>query len=210
MECSHRGERLPLSPDHADGNIHGSRVDTDRGNDILGPDGHRRHGRFAGRDGSDPDLSAGIVCRLVPYQGARSNGEDCHAQPHCYGRSMNLAPSRPAVVRAVGFFVLWIMLTGGNPADLGAGAVAALAATWASVRLLPPGTNRVRPVALTGLTLRFLRQSVVAGVDVARRALDPRLPLHLGFVVYPTGLPRGPGRNMFTAVMSLLPGTVPT
>jgi len=123
---------------------------------------------------------------------------------------MNLAPSRPAVVRAVGFFVLWIMLTGGNPADLGAGAVAALAATWASVRLLPPGTNRVRPVALTGLTLRFLRQSVVAGVDVARRALDPRLPLHLGFVVYPTGLPRGPGRNMFTAVMSLLPGTVPT
>jgi multicomponent Na+:H+ antiporter subunit E len=123
---------------------------------------------------------------------------------------VNVALSRPAVVRAGGFFVLWIMLTGGNPADLGAGAVAALTATWASVSLLPPGTNRVRPVALTGLTLRFLRQSVVAGVDVARRALDPRLPLHLGFVVYPTGLPRGPGRSMFTTVMSLLPGTVPT
>jgi multicomponent Na+:H+ antiporter subunit E len=122
---------------------------------------------------------------------------------------MNPAPSQPAMVRAVSFFVLWIMLTGGNPADLGTGAVAALAATWASLRLLPPGTNRVRPVALIGLTLRFLRQSVVAGVDVARRALDPRLPLHPGFVVYPVALPRGPARNMFTTLMSLLPGTVP-
>ena len=123
---------------------------------------------------------------------------------------MNPAMSRPAVARVIGFFVLWIMLTGGNPADLGTGAVTALAATWASLRLLPPGTNRVPPVALIGLTLRFLRQSVVAGVDVARRALDPRLPLHPGFVVYPVGLPRGPARNMFTTLMSLLPGTVPT
>jgi multicomponent Na+:H+ antiporter subunit E len=123
---------------------------------------------------------------------------------------MNLAPSRPAVVRALGFAALWIMLAGGNVADLAAGAVAALAATWASLNLLPPGTSRVRPIALTRLALRFLRQSVVAGVDVARRALDPRLPLHPGFVVYPVDLPPGPARNMFTALMSLLPGTVPT
>ena len=123
---------------------------------------------------------------------------------------MNLTLSPPAVVRAVGFFVLWIMLTGGNPADLGAGDVAALAATWASLRLLPPSTSRVRPLALPRLVVRFLHQSVVAGVDVARRALDPQLPLHPGFVVYPVGLPRGPARNMFTTLMSLLPGTVPT
>jgi multicomponent Na+:H+ antiporter subunit E len=123
---------------------------------------------------------------------------------------MNLTLSLPAVVRAVGFFVLWIMFTGGNPADLGAGAVAALAATWASLRLLPPSTSRVRPLALARLVVRFLHQSAVAGVDVARRALDPQLPLHPGFVVYPVGLPRGPARNMFTTLMSLLPGTVPT
>jgi len=123
---------------------------------------------------------------------------------------MNLALARAAVVRAVSFFVLWIMLTGGNPADLGAGAVAALAATWASLSLLPSDTSRVRPAALVWLALRFLRQSVVAGIDVARRALDPRLPLHPGFVVYPVGLPPGPARNMFTTLVSLLPGTVPT
>ena len=123
---------------------------------------------------------------------------------------MNQALSRPPVVRALGFLVLWVILTAGSRADLGAGAVAALAATWASLRLLPPDTSRVRPVALIRLALRFLRQSVVAGIDVARRALDPRLPLHLGFVVYPVGLPSGPARNMFTTLMSLLPGTVPT
>jgi multicomponent Na+:H+ antiporter subunit E len=32
---------------------------------------------------------------------------------------------------------------------------------------------------------RFLWQSVVAGVDIARRVFDPRLPLNTGFVVYP-------------------------
>jgi multicomponent Na+:H+ antiporter subunit E len=123
---------------------------------------------------------------------------------------MNRVLSRQPVVRTLSFLVLWMILTGGSPADLGAGAVAALAATWASLRLLPPGTSRLRPIALVRLALRFPRQSVVAGIDVARRALDPRLPLHPGFVVYPVGLPRGPARHMFTTLMSLLPGTVPT
>lgn len=123
---------------------------------------------------------------------------------------MNLTLSLPAMVRAVGFFGLWLILAGGNPSDLAAGAGAALAAAWASLHLLPPGTSRVRPAALARLVLRFFRQSMVAGVDVARRALDPRLPLHPGFVVYPVGLPRGPVQNMFTTLMSLLPGTVPT
>jgi len=88
--------------------------------------------------------------------------------------------------------------------------VAAVAATWASLRLLPPGAGRVRPGALIVFVFRFLYQSVIAGVDVARRALDPRLPLHPGFVTYPVGLPPGPSRNTFATLMSLLPGTVPT
>lgn len=123
---------------------------------------------------------------------------------------MNRALYRPAALRVLGFLVLWVVVTGGKPADLVAGTVAALAASCASLHLLRPGTRRVRPAALTRLVLHFLLQSVVAGIDVARRALDPRLPLNPGFVLYPVGLPPGPGRNMFTALMSLLPGTVPT
>jgi multicomponent Na+:H+ antiporter subunit E len=123
---------------------------------------------------------------------------------------MSRALSRSAVARAAGLFVLWLILTGGNPVDLVAGAVAALAATWASLLLLPPGRSHVQPIAVAQLALRFLRQSLIAGVDVARRALDPRLPLRPGFVLYPVGLPPGPARNMFTTLVSLLPGTVPT
>jgi multicomponent Na+:H+ antiporter subunit E len=123
---------------------------------------------------------------------------------------MNSALSRPAVLRATSFFVLWIMLTGDKPGDLAAGAVATLAAAWASLRLLPPGTRRARPAALGMLALRFVRQSVVAGTDVAWRALDPKLPLRSGFVNYPVDLPPGAARNMFATLMSLLPGTVPT
>ena len=123
---------------------------------------------------------------------------------------MKLALSRPAVMRAVGFLFLWLIFTGGNTADLAAGAVAVWAATSASLRLLPPGTSQVRPASLVRFALRFLYQSVVAGADVARRALDPRLPLHPGLVVYPVDLPTGPARSSFTTLMSLLPGTVPT
>jgi multicomponent Na+:H+ antiporter subunit E len=112
----------------------------------------------------------------------------------------------------VGFLILWIILSGGNSAeaDLVPGAAGALAATWASLRLSAPGFGRVRPAALGGLVLRFLSQSAVAGVDVARRALDPRLPLRPGLVLYAAGLPPGVARSSFITLMSLLPGTVPS
>jgi multicomponent Na+:H+ antiporter subunit E len=93
--------------------------------------------------------------------------------------------------------------------DLVPGVIAALAATWVSLRLLPSGPNLMQPLALSKIALRFLRESLLAGADVARRALDPKLPLDPGFIRYSTGLPPGTARNAFTAVMSLLPGTVP-
>jgi multicomponent Na+:H+ antiporter subunit E len=122
---------------------------------------------------------------------------------------MNSALSRSAALRAPCLFIVWMVLYGGDPAGFLPGVVATLAATSASLWLLPPGSGRIRPLALAGLALRFLSQSVVAGADVARRALDPRLPLRPGFVTYPIGLPPGAARNAFTSLMSLLPGTIP-
>lgn len=122
---------------------------------------------------------------------------------------MNPALSRSAVRRTVGFLGVWMILSGYALVDLVPGVIAALAATWVSLRLLPCGTNRLRPFALSKVALWFLRQSVLAGADVARRALDPKLPLDPGFIRYSTGLPPGTARNAFTALMSLLPGTVP-
>src|SRR5262249_28006828 len=89
------------------------------------------------------------------------------------------------------------------------GIIAAAAATWVSLRLLPPGLTRLALPALGRLALRFLCQSVLAGADVAWRALHPRLPLRTGFLPYPVGFPPGTLRNTFASLTSLLPGTVP-
>src|SRR5262249_10871278 len=114
-----------------------------------------------------------------------------------------------AVSRAAWFAALWLVIAGADPADLPVGAVAAAVATWTSLLLLPAGGARVSPVAMARPPLRFLFESVVAGADVARRALDPRLPLRPGFVAYPVRFPPGTTRNVFTTLTSLLPGTVP-
>ena len=79
----------------------------------------------------------------------------------------------------------------------------------ASLRLLPPGQWRFNLVALSKLVLRFPSRSIVAGIDVAWRALHPRMPLQPGFVIYPVRFPPGSARNAFTTLTSLLPGTVP-
>jgi len=116
------------------------------------------------------------------------------------------AASRVAVL-----FGLWIVIDqSAAPANLLVGLLATGAATALSLWLLPPATGRIRLGGLLRLLPRFLWQSLVAGVDVARRALDPRLPLAPGFIDYAVKLPRGSARNAFELISSLLPGSVPT
>lgn len=126
-----------------------------------------------------------------------------NAVPFVNGRSGSMA------FRAAAFFGFWLVLTNADSSDLAAGVIAAVAATWASLRLMPAEPWTFRPVKLAGFVLHFLHQSISAGTRVALLALNPRLPLRQGFVVYRTHLPPGTGRNAFSAVMSLLPGTLP-
>jgi multicomponent Na+:H+ antiporter subunit E len=112
--------------------------------------------------------------------------------------------------RAAWFLCLWLVLAGADVGDIPAATAAVVAATWTSLRLLEPNLSRRSPRAIVQLVLLFLYHSIVAGADVARRALDPRLPLRPGFVAYPTHLSPGMRRNVFTTLTSLLPGTVPT
>jgi len=115
-----------------------------------------------------------------------------------------------ALARFLGFAALWIgLIRSVQSADLAVGALTAAAATWVSLRLLPPDAGRVKFAALAARLPRFLWQSVLAGIDVARRALAPGMPLRTGFLTYRPGLPRGAARNAFATITSLLPGTVP-
>jgi multicomponent Na+:H+ antiporter subunit E len=120
-------------------------------------------------------------------------------------------PTGVVVVRGALLFSLWIVVDQSfKPGNLLVGGLATAAATWLSLWLLPPSMGRVRMAALLWLLPRFLWQSLRAGVDVAWRVFHPALPVRLGFVSYPVGLPRGSARNAFELISSLMPGSVPT
>jgi multicomponent Na+:H+ antiporter subunit E len=120
-------------------------------------------------------------------------------------------PGGPALVtRAFAFALLWLaLLPSAKAGDLAMGAFAVACATWTSLRLLPPSLGRVRLGLLLLQVPRLAWGSVVAGLDVARRALSPAMPLATGMVDCPVALPRGVGRTTFATITSLLPGTVP-
>jgi multicomponent Na+:H+ antiporter subunit E len=120
------------------------------------------------------------------------------------------APHRSALLRGAAFFILWLVLIQSlKLSDIAIGAGATAFATWASLRLLPSATGCLRFGRLLLLLPHFLLQSVRAGVDVARRALAPGLPLQPGVVRCPLGFGPGLARNTFATITSLLPGTVP-
>jgi len=122
-----------------------------------------------------------------------------------------LSRRRTAWTRGLLLFALWMVLMRSVMLlDVIVGALAAIGATCASLYLLPPAAGRVRFLALAALLPRFAWQSLLAGIDVARRAFAPRVPLYTGFVDYPTRFPRGQARNHFATIMSLMPGTVPS
>lgn len=112
--------------------------------------------------------------------------------------------------RAVGYFAAWVVLIGGiGILDSVVGAIAALAAARLSLDLRPPGAESVRYLSLAGLAASFLRDSLMAGVDVARRVFSPSLPLQTGFVTYAPVTPPGDARTLFTDITCLMPGSVP-
>lgn len=115
----------------------------------------------------------------------------------------------PLLLRTAAYFLFWVVLAGTGAKDVAVGLVTAILAAWLSLRLLPPGEIALRPGKALGLFLRFLWQSVVAGVGVARIALSPVMALRPGMVRVPTTLPPGNRRLLFMTYASLLPGTLP-
>lgn len=104
------------------------------------------------------------------------------------------------------FLLLWLVLSGGSQDQLPAGLLAAAASTVVSYRLAPPG--RWRPARILALAPHFFWRSLVGGIDVARRALHPGMPLNSGWIRWPAHLPPGTPQVLLGGELSLQPGTL--
>jgi multicomponent Na+:H+ antiporter subunit E len=115
---------------------------------------------------------------------------------------------RSVAWRGSAFALLWIALTGAATRGWWLGVLVVAAATAASLMMVPPGVYRWSPAKGLRFFIYFIGQSVRGGVDVSRRAMDPRMPIDPGLVRYTLRI-RGETARVFMAdVVSLLPGTV--
>ncbi|HSL00792.1 MAG TPA: Na+/H+ antiporter subunit E [Rubrobacteraceae bacterium] len=115
--------------------------------------------------------------------------------------------ARRAVLRGALLALLWWALVGGDAGSWLVGAPAIVGATAASL-LLSPGGWRWTPGGVLRFVPFFVYQSLVGGLDVALRALDPRLPLQPTLLDYKLRLPESPARVFMADTISLLPGTL--
>ncbi|MBB1035204.1 Na+/H+ antiporter subunit E [Dietzia sp. CQ4] len=117
---------------------------------------------------------------------------------------------RAAVVRFLVLLLLWWILAEGDTRFWHYGLVATAVATAVSLRALPPARPRTgrRPWEIPGLAGWFLLALLRGGIDVARRALDPRMPIspHTRRLPIRSGAPAA--RRLALWMINLMPGTL--
>lgn len=110
------------------------------------------------------------------------------------------------ISRGIVFALIWVALSGGATSSWLIGGPAVALALIASLSLIPP--TAFAWLALLRFVPFFLFRSLVGGMDVARRAFHPRLPIAPGLFEYPMQLPTGLPQVFMANVISLLPGTL--
>lgn len=121
---------------------------------------------------------------------------------------MSIALLRAAVTRLAVFSGLWWAVSEGSMTGWYLAVPVVLSAAGVSLWLQPPGSGAPRLRALPSFCVWFMSRSVAGGVDVARRALRPRLDVAPGTVDVPVWLPAGLPRVTLADAVSLLPGTL--
>ncbi|MDY0042113.1 MAG: Na+/H+ antiporter subunit E [Desulforhabdus sp.] len=105
---------------------------------------------------------------------------------------------------------LWWVLTEGYPGSWWFGLPVLTLTTFAGMKMSSGFKWHWRPLGISRFVFFFFRQSLSGGIDVAKRALTPRMPLLPALVDYPLHLPQGPARVFLANTVSLLPGTCST
>lgn len=112
------------------------------------------------------------------------------------------------LVRGLAFALLWWVLVDGRTDAWGLGAVGTVAATAASLRLLPSGRRHIGIAALVRFVAFFLWNSLHGGMQVAVMALRGRPGLHPAILEIFLTLPPGAPRLLLLNASTLMPGTL--
>lgn len=110
------------------------------------------------------------------------------------------------MLRLATFLLIWWILTDGSTASWWFGVPAVLLALITSIILLPP-MHLVWYECIKFVPF-FLFSSLTGGIDVARRAFHPRLPIDPDIIEYPLRLPAGLPQVFMSNTVNLLPGTL--
>ena len=109
-----------------------------------------------------------------------------------------------AVLATLGWWVLTEGAIDWSWAAVGVPTIAASA--WVSAALMPPLGWSWR--GLGRFAVFFVRESLLGGIDVARRALDPRMPLDPHVAREPLRMHTDTARVMVANTLGLLPGSL--
>lgn len=114
---------------------------------------------------------------------------------------------RALLFRLVLYTILWWGLSEGRLPNIMLALGFIVLTTGVSFYCIPIGRWSIRVTKLPGFLIFFLVQTFLAGMDVARRAFHPQLPLAPDVVAYNLQLPRQSAKIFFVWTVSLLPGT---
>jgi multicomponent Na+:H+ antiporter subunit E len=117
---------------------------------------------------------------------------------------------RISLAWVVALAIVWWVLAPPASGFLAAGAVAILVGSLLHSSLGGRTGERLFPLRLAAFLPWFLGLAVRGGIDVARRALSPSLPLSPDLLDYRLRIPAGAARVFFVNAISLLPGTFST
>lgn len=114
------------------------------------------------------------------------------------------AAARRLALHALVYAAIWGILTDGRAWLVGLPAILLAAA----LSCLAPPSPRWSLTALLAFVPYFAWISLRGGIDVAWRAVHPRLPIEPALIPYRLALGSAPGRVLMTNAVTLLPGTL--
>jgi len=115
---------------------------------------------------------------------------------------------RSFFLRGLLFAVFWWILAEGRHDGWLLGGIAVAAATWTSLKLLPPAKPSIRLAGFFAFLRFFLWNSLRGGMQVAGMALRGRPALQPAIIELQVSLPPGSARILLVNALGLMPGTL--